>query len=202
MVQAICLNGGRIVVVGPSIGHQCVWVYEPSTRTLKAIFASLARESSHSLLPTWLRKAPEAVCHPAVLLLILCEHILNGQITRRMELHSRDMDADAILLGMSPTQPSVEDLDEKHLIKATRSLTVTLGGIAWFISKLDRLEGMIEAVDRLRDICGPHSSSEPAEDRLSIEVLERMAALKSRMAGWRLHAARVQSQGEAMVQTV
>lgn len=92
--------------------------------------------------------------------------------------------------------------DEKHLTSATRSLTMTLEGVAWFLSKLDRLDGVINALVQFQGFCGPHEISKAAEHRLHAEFTERVAALRSRMAGYRPHAARMHSQGEAMVQAV
>lgn len=83
-------------------------MYDLSTRTLNAIFASKLVTSE--TLQLWLGKAPELVCHPSILILVICEHILNKEVKRRMELHSHDMDTDAILLGMAPNRPDVSHM--------------------------------------------------------------------------------------------
>jgi hypothetical protein len=64
-----------------------------------------------------------------------------------MELHSRYIYFDAVLLGMAPNQSNASYLNEEQLTKSTRSLTLTLERAAWFISKIDRLEAVIDAVD-------------------------------------------------------
>jgi hypothetical protein len=199
MLLRVCLNWSNEGILGPSINHQCLWVYERSSRTLNAIYAS--GRTAKPLL-SWLDRSPEVVCHPDILLLILCERVLDREIRQRIELHSHDMDIDAMLLGMVPDRPDHTHLEEKHLTQATRRLTLTLEGVAWFLSKLDRLEETINVLARFKTLYDQYPSSIPQDDQLMAEFAERMSALRARMAGYRAHAARVQSQGQAMVQTV
>ena len=136
-------------------------------------------------------------------MLILCEHILDVEIHRDIEVHSKSMDEDAELLGMVRNRPEDTRLDEEHLRKAIRSLNVALEGVAWFLSKLDRFEGRTQALEEFKSYCGPHSSSPTEEDKeLSEEFSAPVRAMRARMDGYRHLAGRMQKQGEAMVQTV
>lgn len=135
-------------------------------------------------------------------MLLLCEKVLDEEIRGRIELHSHEMDADAILLGMVPNDPSVVDLDEKHLNQATRSLTVALEGVAWFTSKLDRLEGTVDVLAEFNDHFSAYLPKDQYFGGLNAEFEQRMTALRARISGYRAHANRMQLQGQAMVQTV
>lgn len=190
----------RFGVLGPSINHQCVWMYKAEDRTLVALFA--AKRDTAAQLQQWLRTAPETICHPAVPLLLLCEQILDGEVRRRLELQSHHLDTDARLLGMVPSDPGAADLDEKHLDQATRSLTLTLEGVAWFISKLDRLDIALDVLDRFTFLFEESRAASPQFDRWGAELKQRMTALRARSTGYRAHATRMQLQGQAMLQTV
>ena len=103
---------------------------------------------------------------------------------------------------MVPSDPGAAELDEKHLNQATRSLTLTLEGVAWFIFKLNRLDATLEVLDRFNEYCGPHLPSGPPSGVMCAELSQRMTALRARITGYRTHATRMQQQGQAMLQTV
>lgn len=76
-----------------------MWVYEPAFRTLRALFA--AKRDTRTQRGEWLHKAYELMCHPTALRLLLCEQILDGEVRRRIGLHSGELDTDACLLGLT-----------------------------------------------------------------------------------------------------
>lgn len=121
---------------------------------------------------------------------------------RRLELHSHNLDTDARLLGMVPSDSGAADLDEKHLDQASRSLTLTLEGVAWFTSKLDRLDITLSLLDQMTGLFQASRAASLHFDRWDAELEQRMAALRARSTGYRAHAARMQLQGQAMLQTV
>ena len=137
-----------------------------------------------------------------MVLLLICEIILDGGILRQFELPSDRLDNDADLLGMVPSDPDPSEVDEKHLNAATRSLTLTLGGVAWFIEKLERLDSTLDVFYQFNHRCRSYLPSDAKSQDCDAEFAQRMVALRSRITGYKAHATRMQLQGQAMVQTV
>ncbi len=188
-------------VIGPSIDHhQCVWMVQPAQRTMYGLFA--AKGDTRSKLVGWLQKAPKVVCRPVVLLILLCEELVDTSIRRPMDLHARELRSDTHLLSLVTAETTAPMMDGQNLSQATKSLTSTLEAMAWYISRLGRVEEMLDVLDTFNTLLQSSRPPAPELDAWDVDLTQRMASLKARIKGYRVHAGRMQLQGQAILQTV
>lgn len=193
----LTLNAG---ILGPSVeDYRCVWTYETSTRTLFAFVG--AKQGTESPIINWLRKAPETIYHPGVLILLVCEDILDIVIRTRLWRYHENLISDAGRLGFRYTG-QYGGVDEKHLTQGIQNLTETLDGIAFFVYILEHLETTTNVLDEFNEHLRPHVSSGPCAEGVEGELSQRIIALRARIKASRACARLLWEEAQVILQTV